>query len=375
MHSNIPGIFLMKSIKYVIATTVFTIAIASAAHAAPTPDTNLALIQDHQDQITANKTAADASITTLNSEVSRLSSEKADKTQANMIGALAAQNSLDISDNQQAITNNTAAINNNTSHIDAVDHAQQLTEMHTNTNTKDIADLKPQIAANTDGVQRNMLENQAQQAAIDSHGDRLNDHEQRIETLENQPKPTNGKDGVDGKDGAKGDTGAQGVAGANGKDGTNGKDGLDGKDGVTTTLTKKEVDTATQAKVAANTNAITTTATQSATVAKDLEDAKRFFIQQQADNNAQFKSLKDEVDANKKEARSGAASAIAIASMPQVEKEQAVMFSAGVGSFKDEQALSVGASFHAGEHAIIKAGISDSTNNDLAMGAGVGIGF
>ncbi|MCM7218459.1 YadA C-terminal domain-containing protein [Enterobacter hormaechei] len=51
------------------------------------------------------------------------------------------------------------------------------------------------------------------------------------------------------------------------------------------------------------------------------------------------------------------------------------MFSAGVGSFKNEQAISVGASFHAGDHAVIKAGISDSTNSDLAMGAGIGIGF
>ncbi|MEP9036313.1 YadA C-terminal domain-containing protein, partial [Enterobacter hormaechei] len=68
-------------------------------------------------------------------------------------------------------------------------------------------------------------------------------------------------------------------------------------------------------------------------------------------------------------------SAVAIASMPQVEKEQAVMFSAGVGSFKDEQAVSVGASFHVGSNTIVKAGVSDSTNNDLAMGAGIGIGF
>ncbi|MBG0549540.1 YadA C-terminal domain-containing protein [Enterobacter hormaechei] len=49
--------------------------------------------------------------------------------------------------------------------------------------------------------------------------------------------------------------------------------------------------------------------------------------------------------------------------------------SAGVGSFKDEQAVSVGASFHVGSNTIVKAGVSDSTNNDLAMGAGIGIGF
>lgn len=154
-----------------------------------------------------------------------------------------------------------------------------------------------------------------------------------------------------------------------------GKDGIDGKDGVTTTITKKEVDTATQQKVADNTKAISTATNQSASVAKDLQDAKQFFVRQQAESNAQFKNLRDEVDSNRKEARGGVASAVAIASMPQVEAGQNVMFSAGVGSFKNESALSVGASFHTGEHTIIKAGISDSTNNDLAMSAGIGIGF
>lgn len=47
--------------------------------------------------------------------------------------------------------------------------------------------------------------------------------------------------------GDKGDTGAQGIAGRNGRDGA---DGHNGKDGVTTTVTQRQLDTATQAKVA-----------------------------------------------------------------------------------------------------------------------------
>lgn len=179
----------------------------------------------------------------------------------------------------------------------------------------------------------------------------------RLDALEHQPKA---------KAGIKGDKGDRGAAGASGKN------GMDGKNGVTTTIIK--ADTATQAKVAANTKAITATANQSAAVTKDLQDAKKFFVQQQAASNTQFKSLRDEVDNNKKEARGGVASAIAIASMPQVETAQSMMISAGVGAFRSESALSVGASFHAGS-AVVKAGISDSTDNDLALGAGVGIGF
>lgn len=233
---------------------------------------------------------------------------------------------------------------------------------------------------------------------VDNHDVLLDDHETRIAALENQPTPKDGidgKNGIDGKDGATGAQGVQGVAGkdgadgkngidgkagkdgvdgkngVNGKDGKNGlngKDGVNGKNGVTTTITKKEVDTKTI-------NLFKSLNTQTTAQAKDLKAAQQVFAQAQSSSNAQFKNLKDEVDDNKKEARGGVASAVAIASMPQVEKDQAMMFSAGVGSFKNEQAISVGASFHASEHTVIKAGISDSTNNDLAMGAGIGIGF
>jgi len=207
----------------------------------------------------------------------------------------------------------------------------------------------------------------ADQTRINSGLISINDT--RITALENAPVP---KDGKDGKDGAKGDVGAtgaqgmQGIQGIQGVAGTNGADGKDGKNGVTTTITKKEVDTTTI-------NKVKLLNTQTAAQAADLKAAQHAFAQAQSSSNAQFKNLKNEVDDNKKEARGGVASAIAIASMPQVEKEQSVMFSAGVGSFKNEQAISVGASFHAGDHAVIKAGISDSTNSDLAMGAGIGI--
>ena len=200
---------------------------------------------------------------------------------------------------------------------------------------------------------------------VDNHDVLLSDHETRITALENQPTPKDGKDGATGAQGVQGVAGKDGIDGKAGKDGVNGKDG---KNGVTTTITKKEVDTKTI-------NLVKSLNIQTTAQAKDLKAAQQVFAQAQSSSNAQFKNLKDEVDDNKKEARGGVASAVAIASMPQVEKEQAMMLSAGVGSFKNEQAISVGASFHAGEHTVIKAGISDSTNNDLAMGAGIGIGF
>lgn len=223
-----------------------------------------------------------------------------------------------------------------------------------------INDAENKVSTALQGVVKNGADIIDLQNQSNLQGSVLANHDQRITSLENAPKPANG---VDGKDG---------LNGKNGIDGINGKDGRNGKDGVTTTISK--VDTATQTKVAANSAAIASTSTQTASVARDLQDAKNVFSQQQANTNAQFKSLRDEVDGNKKEARSGAASAIAIASMPQVEAGQKVMFSAGAGSFKNEQAVSVGASFHAGA-ATVKAGVSSSTNSDFALGAGIGFGF
>lgn len=260
---------------------------------------------------------------------------------------------------------------------------------------KDVNDTKDAVILINNDLQgaKQLLADKAQIAQ-----DTANANSTRITALENQPTPKDGidgKNGIDGKDGATGAQGVQGVAGkdgadgkngidgkagkggvdgkngVNGKDGKNGlngKDGVNGKNGVTTTITKKEVDTKTI-------NLVKSLNTQTTAQAKDLKDAQQVFAQAQSSSNAQFKNLKDEVDDNKKEARGGVASAVAIASMPQVEKDQAMMFSAGVGSFKNEQAISVGASFHVGEHTVIKGGISDSTNNDLAMGAGIGIGF
>ncbi|HFT0375420.1 TPA: YadA-like family protein [Enterobacter mori] len=276
-------------------------------------------------------------------------------------------------------------------------------------------DQKAQNDAHQQLVQRVTLDEQYDGAAISQNRANIEtltarqqgqDLEQanRDRTANQHPAMTNGKDGatgatgVQGLQGLKGDTGVQGLVGAAGKDGADGKNGIDGKagkdgvngsngsngsngkegkngvngkdgaNGVTTIITKKEVDTKTI-------NLVKSLNTQTTAQAKDLKAAQQVFAQAQSSSNAQFKNLKDEVDDNKKEARGGVASAVAIASMPQVEKDQAMMFSAGVGSFKNEQAISVGASFHAGEHTVIKAGISDSTNNDLAMGAGIGIGF
>ena len=193
----------------------------------------------------------------------------------------------------------------------------------------------------------------------------------RLLALENAPKPTNGVDGKDGAKGEKGDTGstgAQGVAGVNGRDGANGKDGKDGKNGVMTTVTRTQVDTTTQAKVATNSQAITAEA-------QELQATKQTLQALNNNTNQQFRSLREEVDNNKKEANAGISGAMAMAGLPQVQTNQRVMFSAGGATYNGESALAVGASVNFNEHMIGKVSFSDDTANNMGASVGVGIGF
>ncbi|MCW4782509.1 YadA C-terminal domain-containing protein [Enterobacter chuandaensis] len=187
----------------------------------------------------------------------------------------------------------------------------------------------------------------------------------RLLALENAPKPTNG---VDGKDGAKGDKGDTGSTGAQGVAGVNGRDGANGKDGVMTTVTRTQVDTATQAKVATNSQAITAKA-------QELQATKQTLQALNNNTNQQFRSLREEVDNNKKEANAGISGAMAMAGLPQVQTNQRVMFSAGGATYNGESALAVGASVNFNEHMIGKVSFSDDTANNMGASVGVGIGF
>ena len=85
------------------------------------------------------------------------------------------------------------------------------------------ADGKAQQALDTK-VDKTIYENdKIRQLSVDT------DQDNRLDALENAPKPKDGKDGVNGLDGKDG---VNGLDGKDGKDGVNGLDGKDGKDGV-----------------------------------------------------------------------------------------------------------------------------------------------
>ncbi|QQN36340.1 YadA-like family protein [Rahnella aceris] len=91
--------------------------------------------------------------------------------------------------------------------------------------------------------------------------------------------------------------------------------------------------------------------------------------------NSKFSALKSEVDDNKKEAAAGSASAMAQANIPQVQESQQFAVGAGVGGYDSQNALSVGASFHASRSTIVKMSVSDDTQSNFGYGAGMSVGW
>ncbi|WP_244212613.1 YadA C-terminal domain-containing protein [Rahnella woolbedingensis] len=91
--------------------------------------------------------------------------------------------------------------------------------------------------------------------------------------------------------------------------------------------------------------------------------------------NKKFNDLKSEVDGNKKEAAAGSASAMAQANIPQVQESQQFAIGAGVGGYDSQNAISVGASFHAGRSTIVKMSVSNDSQSNFGYGAGMSVGW
>ncbi|NIF46680.1 hypothetical protein F3J28_02715 [Enterobacter sp. Ap-1006] len=155
----------------------------------------------------------------------------------------------------------------------------------------------------------------------------------------------------------------------NGADGKNGTNGINGKNGLTTTETK--LDTATQVRVSTNANNISLN-TEHAENNTRLIQANSQSIDKL--NNA-FSALKDEVNNNQKEANAGISGAMAMSNIPQVMNNQTVAIGAGIGGYEGENALAVGASTRIGNAVVVKATVSDDTENNVGYGAGLSVGW
>lgn len=88
-----------------------------------------------------------------------------------------------------------------------------------------------------------------------------------------------------------------------------------------------------------------------------------------------FKQLKNQVDDNRKRASAGIAGVAAMANIPQVIQGQTFAVGAGVGTTDGENALAVGMSARATEHVVVKASVSDDSQQNFVVGAGASYGW
>ncbi|WP_254663906.1 YadA-like family protein [Hafnia alvei] len=347
-------------------------------------DTNTANIKTNTSEIASVKTTLDDTTKTANLaetkattalDVAYIANGKADQAQT------AATTANDKADHAQ-VTANTAT--------DKADHAQQSAD-HANVNAnqalKNTFNLSSHIAANEQGIKANA-------AAIEQNGSNLEtvaEYAKSNHDQINQAKAT--VTGIQKKEAIQNGSRVQGMIAA--KHNAEQADTQQQIKNIVSSVSAQP-DHATQitanrdgvAKNAAGVQKLTKQqridsvyyGEQIQNLATNTHSAIRSTQSRVSDNtasinklNSNFSSLKNSVDDNRKEANAGIAGATAIASMPQVKSGDSFMVSAGAGTFNSESAVAVGASFNAGDHTVIKAGVSADTQSDF--GAGVGIGF
>ncbi|ELI8279017.1 YadA C-terminal domain-containing protein [Yersinia enterocolitica] len=109
--------------------------------------------------------------------------------------------------------------------------------------------------------------------------------------------------------------------------------------------------------------------------AKALSNDEARIGSMETQSNQNFANLKTEVDDNRDRADAGIAGVAAMANIPQVQESQQFALGAGIGGYGSEQALAVGASFHATQSTIVKLTVSNDTQHNFGWGAGASYGW
>ncbi|MGM8753025.1 YadA-like family protein [Enterobacter chuandaensis] len=107
----------------------------------------------------------------------------------------------------------------------------------------------------------------------------------------------------------------------------------------------------------------------------ELSDHEARISDLESKNQTNFGKLKNQVESNRKRASAGIAGVAAIATIPQVLESQSFNLGAGVGNTDNESALAVGFSARVSRSTVIKAAVSNDTQHNFVIGAGVAYGW
>ncbi|MGL4724763.1 MAG: YadA C-terminal domain-containing protein [Scandinavium sp.] len=129
------------------------------------------------------------------------------------------------------------------------------------------------------------------------------------------------------------------------------------------------------ANTQANQQALKATNHRVAENSQELANHEQRIQTLEANNSASFGKLKNEVDDNRQRASAAISGVAAMANIPQVIQGQTFSVGAGVGTTDSESALAVGFSARATEHVVVKASVSDDTQQNFVVGGGVSYGW
>ncbi|ECZ0806851.1 hypothetical protein F7430_22165 [Salmonella enterica] len=318
-----------------------------------------------QTQVTDNKANADAKFKIVNDAATQrariVDGKLADETTARQAADAGLQ--TQVTDNKAAADNKFKIVNDAAAQRARVVDAALNTKVDTKTFADDqtrqdtaLASHETRIASNADGIKsldtqlnrehRTAESRAAAQANVDAdHDTRITHNTSAIatETQQRQSQFTTLSAGVKQAQ----DTGAYAQKRAD--------------DAYAHTEANRQALNATNKRVADNT----------ATIANHEQRISAL----ESENSANFGKLKSEVDQNRKRASAGIAGVAAMANIPQVIQGQTFSVGAGMGNTDGESALAVGMSARASEHVVVKASVSNDTQHNFVVGAGVSYGW
>lgn len=378
----------MKRTALVIALTLAT----TSAMAAPvfythpwgnSVEANLngktALLNDHQDQITQNRVDSESRDTLLGDRITNVDAD----LQSAKLGAIVINDKADA-----ALAGLNGKVDQATydagqqaqdDHITAVEGAAQTandraTNLETRADSSEQAIRDTQNAAQTANDRATNLETRADGVeAVNAQQDStLADHDTRI-TSNTSALTTKVDKQVFADDQARQDAALKSETTTRTSQVAKLQSGVDQAQ-ATGDYANSRIDVANQ-NIEANRQASIATNKRVAANTAQLANHEQRITTLEQNTSARFSDLNSKIDDNRKRASAGIAGVAAMANIPQVLEHQTFAIGAGAGNTDGESALAVGFSARASQNTVVKASVSNDTQHNFVVGAGVAFGW
>lgn len=107
----------------------------------------------------------------------------------------------------------------------------------------------------------------------------------------------------------------------------------------------------------------------------DIANNEQRITSLEQETRSNYSNLKSQVDDNRKRASAAISGVAAMANIPQVTEYQSFSVGAGVGTADSESALAVGMSARLSQNWVMKASLSNDTQQNFVFGAGAAYGW